>query len=260
MIKKLVFAFLILAIAAINSGGQVRAADDASISLTSEGNSSTYAPGEFLSFSIKLVNFGSLKRGDVGVTYQIIDKDVHEVYASSETVAVDTTASFVKRLPLPTTIKAGSYYLVTNLTYPGQDQPAVSKFSFKIENKIGNIFTSQLIIWSLMVGLIIFVIIVIAYILIRRSRSAHSPVFDYTDKPMGEMVYYEILSDMISQMRKRVGNDALAIAEDIPDLEINPKNGKIINIKKEPAKIIALLVFRFEKLTGQKLSFGLRQK
>ena len=50
------------------------------------------------------------------------------------------------------------------------------------------------------------------------------------------------------------------MAKDIPDLEINDKNGKILNIKKEPAKIVALLVGRYEKFSGKEFSFGLRQR
>ena len=61
-------------------------------------------------------------------------------------------------------------------------------------------------------------------------------------------------------MRLRIGNNALEIASNIPDLEIDDRNGLVVDIKKDPAKIIALLIFRYEKLFGRKISFGLRQK
>lgn len=228
------------------------------INLTSEGGSNKFAPGEFIPFSIKLLNFGSLQRGDVTLNYQILNDKNIEVSSSSETVAVETSASFVKRIPLPNTLKPGNYTLTTSLSYPGQQEPAVSKFNFVVENKIIGLFQNDLIILFTVSTLILLIILFIFYLLTKRNRSGRIVSYDYSDRPKSQMIYYEILSNVINQMRLRIGDSAFEITENIPDLEVNKKTGKIINIKKEPAKIIALLIYRFEKFSGQKISFGLQ--
>lgn len=230
------------------------------INLVSESGSNKFSSGDFLSFSLKLVNFGSISRQDVTITYQITDSQNNEVYVSSETVAVDTTASFVKRIPLPDSLKSGLYTLSANLIYPGQQQVATSKFTFSIESKIGGFFISDLIIYGLSSITIIIFIIIIVYFFTRKLNKNRVFFFNYSDKPKNEIVYYEILSDMINQMRFRIGNDAIELAQEIPNLQIDSRSGKVINIAKEPAKIIALLIHRFEEFSGHKMSFGLRPK
>lgn len=228
------------------------------VNLTSESANNKFAPGEFISFSIKLTNFGSLKRGDVTLNYQIQDSKNTQIVSSSETVAVETSASFVKRIPLPSTLKPGNYTLTTNLIYSGQQDPAVSKFNFVVESKIAGLFQSDLIILFIISTLIISILLFIFYLFNKRNRVNKIASYDYSDRPKSQMIYYEILGNVINQMRLRIGDSALEIAQGIPDLEINKKTGKIVDIKKEPAKIIALLIYRFEKFSGQKISFGLQ--
>lgn len=235
------------------------AQESGSINLSSESGNSKFAPGEFIPFSIKLLNFGSLQRGDVTLDYQILDNKKIQITSATETVAVETTASFVKRIPLPVNLKPGNYTLTTSLTYPSQKQPAVSQFNFVVENKIAGLFQSDLIILFVVIIVVLSILLFILYLLIKRNRSRSQVSFDYGDRPKNQIIYYEILSNIINQMRLRIGDSAFEITEGIPDIEVNNKNGKIINIKKEPAKIIALLIFRFEKYSGQKISFGLPQ-
>lgn len=230
------------------------------VDLSSEGIDNRVAPGEFLSVSVKLINFGSQKRVDVTVAYQILDSSGEEVYSEAETVAVETTASFIKRVQLPYAIAGGSYLFIATLNYPYQEYPAVSKFVFSVEKKIFGIFKSDLILYSIVFVLLIAVAIGISYFFAKWNKGYSILAHDYSDKPKDQMIYYEILDDVISQMRLRLGDDALEIARGIPDLEINTKNGLIINIKKNPAKIIALLISRFEKASGRRVSFGIRRK
>ncbi len=230
------------------------------IKSASESAESRIAPGEFLPISVKLVNFGSIKRIDVVVDYKILDNGDKEVYSENETVAVETTASFVKRVQLPYTIKPGTYTFVTILKYPYQEAPAVSEFSFVVETKIAGFFQSDLILFSIIIIVVISAVFTLAYFFSRRNQKINIALHDYSSKPKDQIIYYEILSDVISQMRLRIGDDALEIAKDIPDLDINDKNGLVINIKKEPAKIVALLISRYEKISGHKISFGLRHK
>lgn len=230
------------------------------INASLENTASRVAPGDFLTTSIKLLNFGSQNRVDVIVYYKIINDRNTVIYAESETVAVDTTASFVKRLQLPDNVEPGSYTAQVSLTYPYQEKPAVSEFQFKVEEKIFGIFRTDFIFYSVIFLAVILAVIIFTYLAINRRTKQTIVMYDYSSKPKNEIIYYEILSDIISQMRLRAGDDALEIAKNIPDLEINGTNGMIINIKKDPAKIIALLISRYEELLGQKVSFSLRQK
>jgi len=216
--------------------------------------------GEFLPISIKLLNFGSEKRVDVTIYYRILNNNNEEVYSESETVAVETTASFIKRIRIPFTTKPGLYSIETSLNYPGQEQPAVSSFSFTVEEKFGGLFKNELISYLILVFVIIFVIIFSIYLYIKWDKKYRTIFHDYSDKPKEQVIYYEILSDIISQMRLRIGDDAFKIAKNIPDLEVNDINGRVIDIKGEPAKIVALLVDRYEKVSGGRVNFSLRHK
>ena len=80
---------------------------------------------------------------------------------------------------------------------------------------------------------------------------------DYSNKPKDQIIYYEILSNIIAQMRLRIGNSAIEIAQDLPNLKIDSNTGFVINIGDDPAKIVALLVTRYEKFLGKPISFGL---
>ncbi len=235
-----------------NSAGTVKT--------VSEGSDNRIAPGEFLPVSVKLINFGSQKRVDVVVDYKILDSNGEEIISESETVAVETTASFIKRIQIHYTLKPGFYTLVTVLNYPYQEYPAISKFPFLVEEKIGGFFKSDLIFYAIFIVLIILAAIFITYLFTKRKRGYNIINYDYNDKPKNEIIYYEMLSDIITQMRLHIGDDALEIANNIEDLEINNKNGLIINIKKDPAKIVALLISRYEKLLGQPISFRVSKK
>jgi len=255
-----VLFFLLACGSFVKAQENTTSADVNAITATSESADNRIAPGEFLPISVKLVNFGLQKRVDVIIDYKILDNNNNEVYSENETVAVETTASFVKRIQLPYSIKPGIYTFTTILNYPYQKDPAVSKFTFTVEEKIAGLFKNDLILFSIIIALIIIAVFIFTYFLTVKGQKSRIALHDYSSKPKDQIIYYEILSDIISQMRLRIGNDALEIAKDIPNLEINDKNGLVINIKENPAKIIALLISRYEKLSGQKISFKLRNK
>lgn len=262
-IVKFLLFFQALVLLAAGWGFFCQAADSievGQIEAESESQSSRIAPGEFLPVSVKLVNFGSLNRVDVIVDYKILNESNEEIYSENETVAVETTASFIKRIQIPYTAGPGNYTLVSVLTYPYQEQPAVSQFPFMIEKKIGGFFVSDLILYSIVALLAILVIFIFIYFFTGYGQKRKIVLHDYSDKPKDKIIYYQILSDIISEMRLRIGNDALEIAKDIPDLQINEKTGLIIDIKNDSAKIIALLISRYEKIAGQHVSFSLRKE
>lgn len=98
---------------------------------------------------------------------------------------------------------------------------------------------------------------VIASRLIKKKlRVGRVTPHEYPDIPKEERIFYEIVSDIIMQMRQRVGDKALDIAKNIDDLVIDENNGRVLDIKKSPAKIIALLILKYEKMLGEKISFA----
>lgn len=119
-------------------------------------------------------------------------------------------------------------------------------------------FIDGLLFSALFIVTAVFAGMVLVYCMFGRRWNRRLILHDYSDKPKDEIIYYQMLSDIVAQMRLRIGDDAFKIAQNIPDLEIDTKTGRIVRIKKDPAKIIALLISRYEKLSGNRISFGLR--
>jgi len=231
----------------------------AEIRTSGEGLVTRVAPGEFLPFSVKLINFGLTRRVDVTIKYQVFDSANTEVFSEIETVAVETTASFVKQVQLPDDISPGRYTAVSNILYEYQEVPATSRFQFTVEKKILGIFQSTFILYGTITLLISTAFAVVSRLTVKRRRARRLTPHDYSDVSKDERMYYELVSDTIMQMRYRVGEEALEIAKQITDLVID-ENGKILEIKKSPAKVIALLILNYEKYLGEKVSFAMRSK
>ncbi len=123
---------------------------------------------------------------------------------------------------------------------------------------------AQIKIYFLIVlGAVIFVaLLVITQIYMARNikgRRHRLAPHEYPDVPEHDRLFYEIVSDTIMQMRYRAGDKAIELAQSIDGLTIDEKNGRVLKISKNPAKIIALLVLRYETLLGKKVSFALRK-
>ncbi|HXK34980.1 MAG TPA: hypothetical protein VJ103_00515 [Candidatus Paceibacterota bacterium] len=220
---------------------------------------SKVAPGEFLPVAVKLLNFGGGRRVDVAINYKIFDQNKKEILNENETVAVETTASFVKVLQLPHDLKPGRYKVTSEILYQGQEVPAVSSFSFTVERKFAGLFLSQLAIIfgiALVLGVILFYLF---HLFGNRQKSGRIAPHDYSEISKDDRIFYEILSDIIAQMRLRIGDKAIEFAGDIDGFSIDNETGRIINVSKNPAKIIALLILRYEQELDEKISFGLRQ-
>ncbi len=87
------------------------------------------SPGNELWFTTKLVNLANQERIDVTLTYQILDQNRQLQYSKSETVAVETQASFVANLQTPTTLKPGMHYLEVTLSSPFGQSKAETTFT-----------------------------------------------------------------------------------------------------------------------------------
>ena len=92
------------------------------------------SPGNELWFTTRLVNLANQERIDVTLTYQIFDQNRQLQYSKSETVAVETQASFVANLQTPTTLKSGIHFLKVTLNSLFGQSEAETTFMVATEN------------------------------------------------------------------------------------------------------------------------------
>ena len=206
-IKLSVLASLVLITLAVWCNFQILAAETKTNEMeTGSGRLvSKVAPGEFLPISVKLINFGEGRRVDVDVDYQILNSNNVVVFSQSETVAVETTASFVKNIQIPLDLPSGEYIASSKITYEGQEVPATSKFEFTVERKIAGTFVSQFIFYGTVTILVGIAFAVLSRLIIRR-RASRLALHEYSDVPKEERLFYEIISDMIMQMRYHIAD------------------------------------------------------
>ena len=99
---------------------------------------------------------------------------------------------------------------------------------------------------------------VVSRLVVKKRRARRLTPHDYSHVPKDSRIYYELISDTIMQMRYRVGDMALEIAQKVDGLVIDEKSGRVLDLKKSPAKVIALLILYYEKYLGERISFSLR--
>jgi hypothetical protein len=218
------------------------------------------APGELLPVSVKLSNFGSNQRVDILIEYSIFSSTGEKIYESNETVAVETTANFVKTIPIPLRINPGQYIAKSSIVYQDQTTPAVTEFPFVIERKILGLFQSDFILYGGITVILSIIMFVFGHAFIKSRRNMRFAPLDYSNIPHGERTFYEILSDTITGMRERVGDEALIIASNIEGFKIDKETGRVLSITASPSKVIATLVSEYEKILGKKVSFLFRPK
>ena len=96
-------------------------------------------------------------------------------------------------------------------------------------------------------------------LIIKKRRVSRGISHEYPEEPKQDRLFYEIISDTITQMRSHKGDEAIRIAGKIEGLIINEENGKVLKINKDPAEIVALLILQYEKHFGKKMSFSPRE-
>jgi hypothetical protein len=114
-------------------------------------------------FTIKMLNLDNSKRVDVTLNYEILDQNNKSIVHNGKTVAIETQASFVASLVLPSDTVPGDYHVhVTVGSSMGESQ---AQASFKVINPNGNM---KLYYYAgAGVGLVILIIII--SIMISRS-------------------------------------------------------------------------------------------
>jgi len=233
---------------------------NARIDAASAGLATKVAPGDLLPISVKLSNFGGGQRVDVLITCSVLDSAGNEIASTTDTVAVETTASFEKAIAIPPHAPSGTYIARTSVVYAGQIAPATSQFSFTVEPRFLGLFRSDLYLYGGVTIAISLCVLLLGNLAARHRHRSRLAPYDYSRVPRGERIFFEILSDTIMQMRLRAGDDALKIASHIDGLTIDGRTGRVLELTDHPAKVIAELVSEYEKLLGKKVSFSLRKE
>lgn len=217
------------------------------------GNGLTrYAPGDTLLVAITLTNYGGADRTDVLVNYAIVNEAGRDVYSENETIAVQTASGFMHSITIPAGLRSGEYTVTSSVSYPGQVSPAASSFRITIEPKIMGIFAIDLLLYALAIIALAIVSALIGKRYAQKRTGRNAPL-EYENIPSQERVFYEIASDIIAQIRYRIGNRALELAGEIPGLKIDKRTGRILKLTKDPAEVIAMLMYKYEKFLGKKI-------
>ncbi len=87
----------------------------------------------------------------------------------------------------------------------------------------------------------------------KKRRGSRNAPLAYESIPSRERVFYEITSDIVAQMRYRIGDKALELASKVRGLKIDRSTGRITKITKDPAEVIAVLIYQYEKCLGIKI-------
>ena len=228
------------------------------VQTSSAGLISKVAPGELLPISVKLLNFGNGSKVDVSISYKITNIEGKVIYSAEETVAVETTATFIKTVQIPFETIPGQYIAQSSIVYNNQVVPATAQFSFTVEKKIFGLFQSDFYLYGGILILVSIIVGVISHFWIKRRRTMRLAPADYSDIPHEERVFYELISDTVMGMRGEVGESALDIAKQIEGLVIDEKTGRVLKLTAKPSKVVAELVSGYEKALGKKVSFSFR--
>lgn len=229
------------------------------VQTTGSGSNSKVAPGELLPLSVKLINFGSRNRVDVAISYKIVDVGGNIIYSSGETVAVETTANFIKTIQIPFDTPPGRYIATSSIIYQDQVTPATSEFPFTVERKILGLFQSDFYLYAGITLAVSIIVAIVSRLWIGRRRAMRLAPVDYSDIHGDTRVFYELISDTVLSMRQQVGEKALDIARHIEGITIDDRTGRILNLTKKPSVIVAELVSEYENVLGKKVSFSFRK-
>lgn len=122
--------------------------------------------GEEIWFTVKTVNLGSENRVDITLNYQIIGLNNEVISSKSQTLAIETQASFVGRISLPENASPGKYALKVTLNPIGASSVAQSQVTFDVVAKKTD---AQTIKYIYILLAAVLGIILLAYIFIKLS-------------------------------------------------------------------------------------------
>lgn len=117
----------------------------------------TMEQGAEIHFTTKILNLAGEKRMDISLRYEIVDEDAQIVVSKTETMAIETQASFVGSLDIPEDVTQGDYELLVTLLVNDTEE-AEGRGSFKImEQEDKTMYYTYIIIISIIsLALIIY--------------------------------------------------------------------------------------------------------
>ena len=208
------------------------------------------SPGDQLPLQVQLINFGTPdERVDVTLMYSVKNKRNIIVLDSSETVAVQTTSSFIKNVLIPQDFPTGTYSIDLLMSYQDQEFPAISQAKFKVSNKFFGFYSDD---WLLASPLILIPFLVM-FFWMRRKRDLILLRPNYEHIEEEERAYYEIVHDVVVCLHKHVGDRKMKeIISHIEGLKLEKSNLYVEELSGSVEVIISKLIGEYEKVIGKK--------
>lgn len=142
--------------------------------------------GESLWFTIKVLNLANKQRMDVSLKYEILDSNKVSIITKSETVAIETQASFVKQIEIPKNSPSGKYSLYGKVTYANGNE-VFAEDSFNIIEKKENksiIYFYIIISIAIIMFFMILIIVLIKYKSIIEKIKMHMKIKNIIKKKL----------------------------------------------------------------------------
>lgn len=222
---------------------------DALVSTSGQLTVQTLAPGEELPLQVQLLNFGTPdERVDVTLFYVVSDAEGGSIIQKTETVAVQTTASFIRNLQIPESVKSGVYYIDLTVQYKEQRFPAISRAQFNVKKSFLGFYVHD---W--LPSLVFLLIPFILFFVFKKRTTVISVSRDYSAVDISQRMYYEIIHDIIQSLHYHVGDREISkIIKDIPGLVVNQDTSHIESLSGSIPVIIARLLEKYELTVGEK--------
>jgi len=219
------------------------------ISTLGEYYNGSVAPGEALPVQIQLLNFGTPNDTvDTTLYFSIIDDNGQTVLTRSETLAVQTTASFSRYIVIPDNTLSGKYLIQLDVEYSGQKYPAISQQPFVVEQKWWGYTYRE---WLSALPLIVAPLLIIAFLYFLRNKKARQYTHDYSHIGESERFYYEIIHNIIVSLHYHVGDKKMKkILASLPGIKMDTTNKQIQYVGDNPEKIVSSLMRYYEQETG----------
>jgi len=150
------FSMLLLSVG-ICSSGFAHAAQPFNVDIELPQTYHETTQGTEVWFTIKMLNLANSKRVDVTLNYEILDSKNDSIVHNAKTVAVETQASFVASLILPSDTAPGDYYIHVTVSSPSGDSSATT--SFKVIDPHADMM-KYYYIGGAVIGLVLLILII----------------------------------------------------------------------------------------------------
>lgn len=130
-------------------------AEELNIEIMIPGNYKSASAGDEILTSIRITNLAAEAREDVYLDFWVEDSSGNSMLNNRETVAVETTANFVRSFELPESLVVGDYTAHASVTdFDGKSSAASTNFS--IAEKKTNLYPFYTLGMVLLISIIIY--------------------------------------------------------------------------------------------------------